>query len=796
MEVPQYQASRPLELRRVELSEAFALCKDLGTNLTLTEVKAIQDYYKKIGRDPTDIELQTFGQTWSEHCFHKIFKSPIQLGRNVIDGIFKSYILKATQEIDANWLISTFQDNAGIIKFEETYSIAAKVETHNHPSAIDPFGGAATGVGGVIRDVLGVWAEPIANTDILCFGGLDSSFDRLPEGVRHPKFLMKGVVSGIGDYGNKMGIPTVNGALYFDDSFTGYALVFCGCIGLLKNRNYARSAKPGDVLVVAGARTGREGIHGVNFASGSIGEDPDASRPAIQIPDPIVEEKLRRAILEIADRHLASGITDLGGGGLSSAVCEIARNFGCGAEVDIASLPIKNPDLEPWEIWISETQERMLVVVPENTLAKVLSAFEREEIEASAFGKLVSGNELILKNRDVSLGSIDLNVLFNPPLPRLEARLPPASRVAPEVAKESAKVLASIQKQTSFSQDLLDLLRSPNIASKERIVRTYDHEVQGNIILRPFQYPFSGPNDAAVLKPIPNSERGLVISCGMNPRFGLIDPYWMASSAIDEAIRNNIAVGGRRIALLDNFAWGNPDKPEVLGSLIRAAEACYSIAKGFGTPFISGKDSLYNETPLGEIAPTLVITALGIVPEVSRCVSSDFKEPGNPIYLVGNTNAEMGGSEYFALKKIVGIGNVPHVEPEVASPVYRTLSRVIDQPFTKACHDCSDGGLAVTLAEMAFGGGYGADITLPSFASKTGKKLATYESLFSETNSRFVIEIQKGEEDKFEKMMKGLPCVKLGSVLSGRLLIKDSAKKRVIDLPVVEFYKAWRSAFT
>lgn len=792
----QYQTSRTLNLRELDEKRAYELCKELGTRLTTSEVKSIQAYYRKVGRDPTDIEIQTFAQTWSEHCFHKIFKSQIQFGKNTIDGLFKTYISKATQEIDANWLISTFKDNAGIVKFEETYSIAAKVETHNHPSAIDPFGGSATGIGGVIRDVLGVWAEPIANTDVLCFGPLDFPYEKLPEGIRHPKYLMKGVVQGIGDYGNKLGIPTVNGAIYFDKSFAGYALVFCGCIGLLKNRNYAHSAKRGDVLVIAGSRTGREGIHGVNFASEPIGKDADSLRPAVQIPDPIAEEKLKRAVIEIAERHLASGVTDLGGGGLSSAVCEAAHNFGCGVDVDIASLPIKSPDLEPWEIWISETQERMLIIVPEATLAKVLSAFEREEIEASAFGRLIEGNELVLRNRDVSLGRIDLDVLFNPPLAKLVAKVPSVTKVPADVAKESASNLAKVQNQNAFSQDLLALLRSPNIASKERIVRTYDHEVQGNTIVKPFQYPFSGPNDAAALKPVSNSERGLVISCGLNPRYGLIDPYWMAASAIDEAIRNNISVGGRRIALLDNFAWGNPEKPEVLGSLVRAAEACYAIAKGFGTPFVSGKDSLYNETPLGEIAPTLLITAIGIVPEISRCVSSDFKEPGNSIYLVGDINAELGGSEYFALKGIVGVGNVPHVEPEPAATLYRTLNRVLDQPFVRSCHDCSDGGLAVTLSEMAFGGGYGTDVTLPNFQTKSGRRLATFESLFSETNSRFVVEIQKGEEDKFEKMMKGFPYARLGSVLSGRLLIKDNSRKRVIDLPVVECYKAWRSAFT
>ena len=778
-------AVQDLKLVASDEKKAIQVARKLGTGLNEREVKEVRSYFRKVGREPTEIEIQTIGQTWSEHCFHKVFKSPIQMGKTTINGLFSSYIARATQEIEANWLVSTFKDNAGIIKFEETYSIAAKVETHNHPSAIDPFGGAATGVGGVIRDILGVWAQPIANTDVLCFGELDFPYSKLPSGIRHPKYLMKGVVAGVGSYGNNMGIPTVNGALYFDNSFAGYALVFCGCIGLLKNRNYVKSAKPGDVLVIAGSRTGRDGIHGVNFASEKIGSKTDELRPAVQIPNPIVEERLKRAVLEIADRHLASAVTDLGGGGLSSGTCESAHNYGCGVEVDLASVPVSAQDLSPWEIWISETQERMLLIVPEPTLAKVLSVFEREEIEASAFGKLTEGNSLFLHYRGESLGSLDLSFLFNPPLPKLIARVS-SSKIT---GKDPGRTFA----QANISADLLSILKAPNVASKEAIVRTYDHEVQGNTVLKPFQYPGSGPNDAAVLKPVPNSERGLVVSCGFNPSYGLIDTYWMAASAIDEAIRNNVAAGGRRIALLDNFAWGNIDDPERLGSLVRAAEACYTFAKEYGTPFISGKDSLYNETPLGEIAPTVVITALGIVPEISRCVSADFKQAGNAIYLVGETKSEFGGSEYFRLKRLQG-GSVPQVDGQSAASLYRTMNRVLDQPFVRSCHDISSGGLAVALAEMCFARTLGATVYLPEI--EIGKqKLTSAEMLFSESNSRFVVEVQQGEDDKFGKMMKGFSFARIGSVSSNRLQIHDAAKKKIADLSVPDCYNAWKSTF-
>lgn len=777
----------PQELNKISLTsldekKAYQYCRKLGTGLSQVEVSFLLSYFRKLGRDPTELELQTIAQTWSEHCFHKIFKSKIVYGKETINGLFNTFIRKATEEIAANWVISAFKDNAGIIKFEDTVSIAAKVETHNHPSAIEPFGGAATGVGGVIRDILGVWADPIAVTDELFFGDLDFPFEKLPLSVKHPRYLLSGVVSGVGTYGNNMGIPTVNGGIYFDDAFTGYTLVFCGCIGLLKNRNYARNAKAGDLLVIAGARTGKDGIHGVNFASEKIEGDADALRSAVQIPDPIVEEKLMRAVLEIGDRRLASAITDLGGGGLSSGVCEIANSFDCGAEVDLASIPLKTKEMEPWEIWVSESQERMLLVVPPEAVAKALSIFEREEIEACAFGKLTGTGEIALRKRGETLGILNLEFLFSPPLPKLQAKTFLAPKVSDSKRPRNTET-------STLALDLVHLLASSNIASKEKFVRTYDFEIKGNTVIKPFQFPGSGPNDAAVLKPVLSSQKGLVISCGYNPRLSTIDPYWMAAASIDEAIRNNVACGGRRIALLDNFAWGNVEDPKTLGSLVEASRACYDVSRAFEAPFISGKDSLYNETPLGEILPTLVITAVGILPDISRSISADFKTSGNSIYLVGKTGAEMGGSEYSHLKGLFG-GEVPKLDLERTPGLYRSMNRATDQPFVRAVHDISQGGLAVALLEMCFARGLGAEVSLPE------SDLTTVEQLFSESNSRFIVEVEAGEEAKFEKMIKDFYFKKLGSVKEGSVRVQSYDGNEVLKASVDECYLAWKNSFS
>jgi phosphoribosylformylglycinamidine synthase II len=757
---------------------------ELALGLSLDEMKTIRAYFKMEGRNPTDAELQTISQTWSEHCCHKTFKGKILLDGKEIDSLFKSYIAKATKQIKAPWCFSVFEDNAGIVKFDKGYGIAAKVETHNHPSAVEPFGGAATGVGGVIRDILGVWADPIACMDVLGFGPLDYDYSKLPAGVKHPKYVYMGVTAGISAYGNNMGIPTVNGAIYFDDSYTGNVTVYCGCIGLLPLNKFIKNAKPEHLIVLAGGKTGRDGIHGVTFASAELTEkSEEISRPAVQIADPIEEEKVKRAIIEIRDLQLASATTDLGGGGLSSAVGETAEKFSCGVTIDLGKVPLKYQGLAPWEIYISESQERMLITVPPENLERVMAVFEKEDVEASAIGKLTTERRLQLNFNGDKVADMDMAFLFNPCESIKTATIETQSFTEPKFTEPQ-----------NLTETLMQVLSAPNIASKESVIRTYDHEVKGNTTLKPLQGEYAGPNDAAVLKPLDDSWKGLAISCGMNPNYGKIDTYWMAASAIDEAVRNNIAVGGRRIALLDNFTWGNPEKPERLGSLVRACEACYDFATAFRTPFISGKDSLYNESPLGPVTPTLLITAVGVVPNLEATTSMDLKAPGNLLYIIGDTYNELGGSEYYKLKGYLG-ANVPKVKGGKAKRTFKAVTKAIDSSLIKSCHDLSEGGLAVAAAEMTFAGGHGLELDLRKVPGKTLERSDFV--MFSESNSRFLLEVSQKDKEDFEALMKGKGCVEIGKVTNDeRLVIYGLNQNVVVDASLAELRRSWKKTLS
>ena len=771
-------------LAKASDQQLIEISNELALGLSLQEMKSIQVYFKAEGRNPTDVEMQTISQTWSEHCYHKTFKGKIQIDGKEIDSLFKTFIAKATKEINPPWCFSVFEDNAGIVRFDKGYGIAAKVETHNHPSAVEPFGGAATGVGGVIRDILGVWADPIACTDVLGFGPLDYDYNMLPAGVKHPKYVYMGVTAGISAYGNNMGIPTVNGAIYFDDSYTGNVIVYCGCIGLLPLNKFIKNAKPEHAIVLAGGKTGRDGIHGVTFASAELTEkSEEISRPAVQIADPIEEEKVKRALIEIRDLLLASSTTDLGGGGLSSAVGETAEKFDCGATVELGKVPLKYQGLAPWEIYISESQERMLLTVPPENLERVMAIFEKEDVQATAIGKLTTERRLHLNFHGEKVADMDMAFLFNPCKSMKTATIETLSFTEPEFPEPE-----------NLTETLMQLLSAPNIASKESVIRTYDHEVKGNTTLKPLQGKYAGPNDAAVLKPLDDSWKGLAISCGMNPNYGKIDAYWMAASAIDEAVRNNIAVGGRRIALLDNFTWGNPEKPERLGSLVRACEACYDFAKAFRTPFISGKDSLYNESPLGPVTPTLLITAIGIVPNIQFTTSMDLKAPGNLLYVVGETFNELGGSEYYKLKGYLG-ASVPKVKGAKAKRTFKAVTKAIDFGLIKTCHDLSEGGLAVAAAEMAFAGGYGLELDL---GKVPGKALERSDFvLFSESNSRFLVEVSEKDGQEFEALMKGKACAKIGKVTKDeKLLIHGLNRKIVVDAPLAELRRSWKKTLS
>jgi phosphoribosylformylglycinamidine synthase len=744
-------------------------------------MQAVQQHFAKTGRNPTALELHTIGQTWSEHCFHKTFKGTVHTEDGRIDNLFKTYISKATTDLNRDWCISVFEDNAGIVDFDQKHAIAAKVETHNHPSAIEPFGGAATGVGGVIRDVLGVWADPIACTNVLGFGPLTFDHSSLPQGIKHPKYLFRGVVAGIGSYGNNMGIPTVNGAIVFDESYVGNVVVYCGCIGLLPKKAFARHAKAGDRIVLAGGRTGRDGIHGVTFASAELTEESEeVARPAVQIANPIEEEKLKRAIMEVRRRKLGSGITDLGGGGLSSAVGEMAHRFDCGATLKLDQVPLKQAGLAPWEIYISESQERMLLLIPEENLEQTWKIFEDEDVEATAIGALTKAQSLYIQYDAFEVAHLDIDFLFSPPETERTAK-----------ASKPPLKEPTLPRPKNLTPILHKLLSSPNIASKEAVIRTYDHEVKGNTALKPLHGESGGPNDAAVLKPLEGSWKGLAISCGINPRYGKISPYWMAASTIDEAIRNNTAVGGRRIALLDNFVWGSPEKPDRMADLAEACRACYKFAKGFETPFISGKDSLYNESPMGPVTPTLLITAVGIVPDIRRTVSLDLKTPGNTIFAVGQTYRDLGGSEYYRLRGFLG-ESVPQVRLPQAKQATEGLTKAVDNGCVGSCHDMSEGGLAVAAAEMAFSSPYGLEMHLRSLPRTAESDRDDY-LLFSESNSRYLVEVPENQTDEFRRIVGDVPHGALGRVTADpRFRVYGLNGEKVIDTDLREMRTFWK----
>ncbi len=751
------------------------LSRDGQLFLNLDEMKSIRKYFKKLKRNPTDCELETIAQTWSEHCFHKTFRGNIEYAyeergrwkRKKIHSLLKSTIVRATRQIAKPWCVSVFHDNAGVIAFDRDTDLCFKVETHNHPSALEPFGGANTGIGGVIRDILGtgLGAKPVCSTDVFCFAPPEYPFERLPAGTLHPKRIMKGVVAGVRDYGNKMGIPTVNGAIVFDERYVGNPLVYCGNVGLLPKGKEKKEVHPGDLIVVAGGRTGRDGIHGATFSSGELtSESETVSSGAVQIGDPIQEKKVLDVLMQARDRGLYSAITDCGAGGFSSAVGEMGAQTG--ARVDLDQMPLKYRGLNYMEIWISESQERMVMSVPRRHLDELLALFAGENVEATVIGEFTATQRLELYFQGTLVGDLDMNFLHNG-----IGRVTKTARWKPPRSKEPR-----LSCPANLTDPLFDVLSHYNICSKEWVIRQYDHEVQGGSIVKPLAgVRGDGPSDAAVVAPRYGSSKGFAVSNGINPRYGMIDPYWMAAACIDEAIRQIIAVGGSpdRIALLDNFCWGNPDKPDRLGSLVRAALGCYKTAVAYGTPFISGKDSLYNEYTLGKksisIPGTLLISAIGVVDDITRCVSLDFKKPGHAVYAVGLTKDEMGGSVYYDRRGALG-ANVPRVDMKLGIKVFKALSQAIRRGVVVSAHDCSDGGLAVALAEMAFSGGLGVAVSLTDIPFK-GRGKRDDVLLFSESASRFLIEVAPSQRRSFEKIMQGIPMAEIGMTTEDPMVV-------------------------
>ncbi len=768
-----------------------------GLALDLLEMRAVRDFFEILGRDPTDVEIQSIALAWSEHCSHKTFKATIDFEHNgrveTIDGLLSACIVDPSRALEKPWVRSSFVDNAGIIALDGEFDLAFKVETHNHPTALEPFGGAHTGVGGVIRDVLAVSAEPIANTDVLCFGPVSTGRRNLPEGVIDPKITLREVVRGIAEYGNNMGIPTVAGGVLFHPGYESNPLVYCGTLGIAPRDSHPTKPRPGDLVLLLGGRTGRDGLHGATMSSATL-DRATVAGSTVQIGAPMTEKLIAGVLPHLRDERLYDAITDCGAGGLCSAVGEMAS--GLGVEVDLTLVPLKYQGLTPWEIWLSEAQERMILAVPGANLPRLLELCRLYSVEATVLGRFRDDGTLLLSHDGRLVARMPLGFLESGyPARTLRATWREPSPIEPERAGKDLTESGSADMDPGAL--ILRLLSHPNISTRESVIRRFDHEVQGKTVGKPL-VGINGHADAAVLQPRDGSPKGAVLSHGINPLYGACDPYDMAMLAVDEALRNLVAVGGSidHAALLDNFCWGDVDEPEQLGGLVRAAQGCRDAVDLYQVPFISGKDSLRN-TSIDEngsisIPGTLLISALGVVDDVRRCITSDLKSAGSLLYIVGLTAEALAGSHLHLIQGRSG-GKMPAVRADTP-PAMRRLTEAIRQGLVLSCHDLSEGGLAVAAAEMAIAGGLGLKIDLTSMPAEG---LLTDEGLlFSESPGRFLVEVGPERAAEFESLLRPAACRLIGRVTTaGRLIFSSNGAVR-ISLSLPELGAAWRTPFS
>ncbi len=786
--------------------------------LTLEEMRILRDYLKNdgilarrkevgLGVKMTDAELECLAQTWSEHCKHKIFNARIAYddgeGRTrEIDSLFSTCIKRSTRLIrermgEDDWCLSVFVDNAGIIRFNDDWNLVFKVETHNSPSALDPYGGALTGIVGVNRDPFGCGkgAKLIFNTDVFCFAPPD--YDKpLPKRILHPRRIYEGVREGVEHGGNKSGIPTVNGCLVFDERYLGKPLVYCGTGGIMPARingqpSHTQEILPEDLIVMTGGRIGKDGIHGATFSSEELHEGSPVT--AVQIGDPITQKKMTDFLLVARDRGLYRAITDNGAGGLSSSVGETAR-LSDGCELDLARAPLKYPGLNPWEILISESQERMTLAVAPETIDEFLALARKMDVEATVLGRYTDSGWFHIRYGERTVAYIEMDFLHGGlPQMALRASWTPSCHAEP-----------GFPEPADLGQALRTMLSRLNICSKESVVRQYDHEVQGGSVIKPLTGIVNdGPSDAAVIRPLLDSFEGIVVANGICPRYSDIDAYHMAACAIDEAVRNAVAVGASlgRLAGLDNFCWcdpirseKNPDGEYKLAQLVRANEALFDLTTAYGVPCISGKDSMKNDYQIGKIRisipPTLLFSVLGQMKDVRQAVTMDVKKPGDLVYVLGKTFRELGGSEWYALRGAIGNG-VPRVHAETAKALYEALGRAIRAGLVASCHDCSDGGLGVALAETAFAGGFGLAVELRAVPAEGIAR--NDELLFSESQSRFVVTVRPEARDAFEAALAGSVFARVGEAIPEPILRIDGLDgKGIIREDLAGLKKAWQ----
>jgi phosphoribosylformylglycinamidine synthase len=764
--------------------------------MSLLYMQAVQTYFRDVEkRDPTDVELETLAQTWSEHCKHTIFASPID---EIQDGLYKHYIKGATNEIrkargDDDFCISVFSDNSGGIIFDDNYMITDKVETHNSPSALDPFGGAITGIVGVNRDCMGFGqgAKPVLNRYGFCLADprKDITYYRGKNKMNatlSPDTIMKGVVAGVEAGGNQSGIPTPQGFMYFDDRYVGKPLVFAGTVGIIPRKindkpAHLKSAQPGDRIIMIGGKVGRDGIHGATFSSVALDEGSPAT--AVQIGDPITQKKFSDALVkEIRDLGLYNAVTDNGAGGLASSVGEMAEGSG-GFNLALDKVPLKYPGMQPWEIWISESQERMTMAVPLKNVEKIKKLFAKRGVEAWDLGKFTNDGRAKLTWHSDTVMDISMEFLHdgNPETPLVTTFIR-GGEPEPEFAEPK-----------DHNQTLKEMLSRLNICSKEFVAAQYDHNVQGSAVLGPLQGKGRVFSDATVSRPVLDSKRAAVLSQGLAPRYSDIDTHHMARAALDSAVRAAIAAGCDidHLALLDNICWCSSDEPERLGQLKRAMAAIYHLAKTYRTPFISGKDSMFNDfkgydadnNPVHiAIPPTLLISGIGVIKDVAHAVSLDPKQDGDLIYLLGETKDECGASEYYDHLGYLG-NNVPEMHDEVNYALYRALSEANKKHLCASAIPVSFGGVGVALAKKSIASGLGLDVTLSD-------ELRLDKMLYSESQGRIVVTIAPQDKEAFEKTFGDYKFIQQIGTVTEDPTLKINGKVAASTSDLEKAYKA------
>lgn len=821
--VPKVVSTAAPKVQEIDLNvsdeELMRISREGVLALNLEEMKVIQTFAsdpqiqaerKKVGLTAglTDVELEALAQTWSEHCKHKIFSAKINYDdgaghTETIDSLFKTFIVGVTRDVraakgDKDFCLSVFKDNAGVIRFNEDWSLVYKVETHNSPSALDPYGGALTGIVGVNRDPFGtgMGARLIFNTDVFCFASPFYS-EPLPPRLLHPRRIFEGVVEGVEHGGNKSGVPTVNGSLVFDDRFAGKPLVYCGTAALMPAKlhgqpGHVKLAKVGDRIMMIGGRIGKDGIHGATFSSEELHEGSPAT--AVQIGDPITQRRMFDFLIIARDRGLYNSITDNGAGGLSSSVGEMAEDTG-GFEMHLDRAPLKYSGLQPWEILISEAQERMTVAVPDDKVEAFLALSKEMDVESTDLGVFNDSGYYHCLYNGKTVTYLPMAFLHQGvPQLKLQARWEDRGFQEPEFSQP-----------LDMDATLRHLLARLNICSKESVVRRYDHEVQAGTVLKPLVgVANDGPADAAMIRPLPDSFEGIVVAHGITPSYSDIDTYHMMACAIDEGLRNYVSVGGNidHVAGLDNFCWCDPvqsdrtpDGEFKAAQLVRANKALYDYCLAFGVPLISGKDSMKNDYQIGDtkisIPPTVLFSVIGKVDDIRKGVTMDAKRPGDLVYLLGITRNELGASEYYDMLGHLG-KNVPKVDAATALQRYRSLNEAQKHGLLASCHDLSDGGLGVALAETAFAGGFGMHVDLNQV--KCDEVLREDGVLFSESASRLLVTVRPDNQAAFEKLFAGQDLALLGNVTEDKeLRIVGLGGEILVRAHIDDLKEAWQA---